>query len=219
MDLEKVGLAGRAGMGSGGFSWRTADLKTVCEFSPQVALARYWKIPFAPFLQSITATFNNATDTIGPFALGANANDRLSLVSIVDQMVFHVDAPTLNAGNAAQGFLAWWFARQTGVQANFTIDGSPRYVIAPDFTPIDTLCAMMTENWPSGWVLNYTQAPKMQFTTSIPLPVVPVTFIVTFRMWQPTWAQKMIGMTDFKALELLVGYGVLTQDEASALCS
>ncbi len=218
-EATKTYTIGRApGALGGGADWRTAPIKAVAAMSPQIALARSYGIPFAPFLQSIQGTFQNTTDTIGPFPLGTNANDRTSLVSVCDQVVLHVDAPNLNLGNAFKPFLDFFYARQTGIQATLQVDGSPRYVVAPDFTPIDTLIAMLTEGWPMGWVLGYTQAPKMQFTTSFALPSVPVTVICTFRMWQPTIARPMIGMTDAKALEILVQRGELTQAEADKFC-
>jgi hypothetical protein len=207
-----VGLGALGALG--GADWRTAPLKTVAEYSPQVAVARYYKIPFGPFIQNITAQFVNNVDTIGPFGLNNNT-DRLALVSVVDQLVLHVDSPSLNAGQPLKPFIDWFFARQTGIQATLIIDGTPRWLAAPNFTPIDTLAAMITEAWPMGWVLNYTQAPKMQFTTAIPLLAVPTTVTVSFRMWQPTITRPMMAMTDMKAVEILVDKGVLTQDEAA----
>jgi hypothetical protein len=199
---------------NGGDSWRIAPPKTIALMGgnwPQVAAARVLGIEFAPFVQSINATFTNATDVIGPFPLGNNAEGRLSQISIVDRVVLHIDAPTLNAGNALQPFLAWFFTRQSGIQATLIVDGSPRYVIAPDFTPIDTLLDMIVEAWPMGWLLGYTQMPKMQFQTSFALPATPVNVICSYRMWQPT-AGPMMGMTNRDALAILVKQGVLTQD-------
>lgn len=217
MEAEKVyqiGKLGRSG-DSSGIDWRTADLKTTCEFSPQVALARHYKIPFAPFIQAIQCTFQNATDTLGPFSFPTNA--RLSVVSVVDQVVLHVDAPNLNAGNALKPFIDFFFGRQSGIQANMQINssGPGSYVVAPQFIPIDNLCAMITEGWPSGWVLNYTQQPQMQFTTGFALPSNPVTVTVSFRMWQPTRYRQMQGMSDATAVERLVRAGVLTEAEGA----
>lgn len=217
MQTEKVFRIGGNPSGGGSIGpadWRWAPLKTVAEYSPQVALARYYKLPFAPFVQSITAQFVNTTDTIGPFSFN-NSTDRLSLVSVIDQVVLHVDSPNFNAGNALKPLIDWFFARQTGVQANMNVEGSPRYVVAPNFIPIDTLVAMITESWPMGWILNYTQNVKMQFTTGVPLLAVPTTFTVSFRMWQPTQIPLMVGLTDAKAVELLVEAGVLTVEEAA----
>lgn len=219
--MQLPGLNGPAptGLGRIGTSdFRSGDLKTICEYSPQVALARYWKIPFVPFVQSITANFTNPIDTIGPFGLDNNSVPRLNMVSVVDAMMLHVDSPNLNAGNALQPILAWFFARQSGIQATLQCN-TTGYVVAPNFTPIDTLVSMMTEQWPYGWMLDGSQAPRMQFTTAIALPAVPTTVTVTFRMWTPSNARLMVGMTDFKAVEILVGAGILTADDAKQFTS
>ena len=220
MEAEKVYQLGKLGHteSSSGIDWRTAPLKVVAEFSPQVALARYLKIPFAPFIQAITCTFQNATDTLGPFSFPTNA--RLSVVSVVDQVVLHVDAPNLNAGNAMKPFIDFFFGRQSGIQATLQINssGPGSYVVTPQFIPIDNLCAMITESWPSGWVLNYTQNPQMTFTTGFALPSNPVTVTVSFRMWQPTRIRRMQGLSDAAAVAALVQFGVLTQDEADTWC-
>lgn len=220
MEAEKVYQIGKLGhdQASSGIDWRTAPLKVVAEFSPQVALARYLKIPFAPFIQAIGCTFQNATDTLGPFSFPTNA--RISVVSVVDQVVLHVDAPNLNAGNALKPFIDFFFARQSGIQATLQINssGPGSYVVTPQFIPIDNLCAMITEAWPSGWVLNYTQNPQMTFTTGFALPSNPVTVTVSFRMWQPTRIRRMQGLSDAQAVAYLVEYGVLTQAEADTYC-
>lgn len=217
MEIEKTYTLGKIGRvdASSGIDWRTAPLAVVAEFSPQVAYARYLGISFAPFVQSISGTFQNATDTIGPFSFPTNA--RLSVVSVVDQVVLHIDAPSLNAGNALKPFIDWFFGRQSGIQANMQVNssGPGSYVIAPQFIPVDNLCAMITEGWPSGWVLNYTQQPQMQFTTGFALPSTPVTVTCSFRMWQPTRYRQLMGMSDVTAVEKLRDAGVLTPDQAA----
>ena len=219
--VAKVTIGGKGQIaGCVGNNWQTEPPKNLASLGgnwPQVAAARALGVEFAPFVQSINGTFTNATDTIGPFPLGNNAEGRLSQVSIVDRVVLHIDAPNLNSGNALQPFIAWFFTRQSGIQATLIVDGAPRYVVAPDFTPIDTLLDMITEAWPMGWLLGYTQMPKMQFTTSFALPSTPVNVYCTFRMWQPTITNQTMGMTNRSALGILVSQGVLTQSEADAI--
>jgi hypothetical protein len=220
-EVEKVfQMGGRPGdkkmgssAGSSGIDWRSDPLDVVCEFSPQVAWARYLGIQFAPFVQSISGTFTNATDTIGPFSFPTNS--RLSVVSVVDRVVLHIDAPNLNNGNALKPFIDWFFGRQSGIQATMQINssGPGSYAVAPGFIPVDELCAMITEAWPSGWVLNYTQQPQMQFTTAFALPALPVTVTCAFRMWQPTRYKVLMGMSDQTALDKLVAANVITQDQ------
>jgi hypothetical protein len=206
--------------GGGACSWRTAPIKQLAFMGglwPQVAAVRALGVGFDPFVQSINATFTNAMDSIGPFPLGNNAEGRLSMVSIVDRIVLHIDAPNLNAGNALQPFIAWFFTRQSGITANLVVDGSPRYVVAPDYQPLDTLLDMIAEAWPMGWLLGYTQMPKMQFVTSFALPSVPVNIYCTFRMWQPQATSQTMGMTNLSAINILQQTGYLTADECSQL--
>ena len=214
-DRKTGGYSGSAG--SSGIDWRTAPLDVTCEFSPQVAWARYLGISFAPFVQSISGTFQNATDTIGPFSFPTNA--RLSTVSVVDRVVLHIDAPNLNNGNALKPFIDFFFCRQSGIQATMQINssGPGSYAVAPQFIPIDELCAMITEAWPSGWVLNYTQQPQMQFTTGFALPSTPVTVTCAFRMWQPTRFRPLQAMSDQTALDKLLSAGVISPDMHSRM--
>lgn len=217
MEIEKTyPMLGKIGsVAQSSIDWRTAPIKAVAEFSPQVALARSYKIPFAPLIQAIQGTFTNTTDTIGPFSFPTNA--RVAFVSVVDQIVLHIDAPNLNAGNALKPFIDFFFGRQSGIQATMQINnaGPSSYVIAPQFIPVDNLVSMITEGWPCGWVLNNTQAPQMGFTTGFALPSVPVTITCSFRMWQPTRVRALQNMSDAKAIEILVERGELTAEEAA----
>lgn len=196
--------------------WRTAPVDVVAKrFSPQVALANYWGLPWAPYSQSITVQLTDPVATVGPFGF-PNNNDRISVVSVVDALMLQIDAPNLFPGTQLQPFTNFFYARQSGINATMIIDGSPKYVVAPDFIPIANLVAMTNEAWPSGWVLGYTQSPKMQFSPSIPLSAPPVTVYVTFRMWQPAAAMKMIGMTDGRAVQILRDAGALTDADVAA---
>jgi len=210
-----TGMGAAPGQISAGLTWRTAPIKDVAfAISPQVALARHWGLPWAPFEQGIIANMTDPNATVGPFSF-QGTNSRLSIVSVVDAIILHMDMPNLNAGNALKPFIDFFFTRQSGIQCNMTIDGSPKYLVIPDFLPIDSAVALVNEQWPAGWALGYAQAPKMQFTPSVTLSAPPVTVTVTFRMWQPAQALKMIAMTDARAVEILAEDGVLTAQEAA----
>jgi len=218
--LHGLGRVGKAGMGRGDFDWRTEqDLKRVADFSPQVALARYYKIPFDPSLQTIVGTFTSPVQTLAPISLGVNpGSNRLGIVTVIDQIVLQVDAPNYNVGMANKGLLDFFWARQTGIESTLLVDGSPRYAVAVDPVPIANLLDMFTEMWPYGWVLNSSHIPKMQMSTSFPLPSVPVTVTASFRMWQPRTIQRLTQLTDAMALAQLCKCGVMTDDEIAGWC-
>lgn len=200
--------------------WLAAPIEQVAAISPQVALARAKKIPLRPFVLNIRATFNDTSTTIGPFSwsiTGGNApggvveNTRLFQFAILDRMVYQIDQPAANAGAQLKPVADYFFGLQSGITATMIVDpvGSG-YSVSSDFTPIRSLMATTNEAWAYGWVLNWTQAIKMQFVPST-LITPPTTVTCTFRLWQVSQdVQEFTGLTDTRAREQLksMGYNV-----------
>jgi hypothetical protein len=199
----------RAAIGMGGANvggWRCMDLTELAAMSPQLALARAWGVVFAPYVLSAKATFTDpAVSDIPNVGLeGGIADQRATItrVSVVDRLVFEVLQPNAFAGAQLKSVSDYFFRYTTGISATLDVVGAPRYAVAPFFTPIETLAAMVNEGWPSGWIIEYTQSIKMAFHTDIPLPSLPTKVTATFRMWQPV-DDRFITMTNNTArLEL-----------------
>jgi hypothetical protein len=207
-------------IGMGG--WRTAPIEQVAMWDPVIALARAMGAQFVPFMLNIRNSFVDPTVTVSNVVSFEGSNERLNMVSVIDEVTYQIDTPNLNQGGALQAINAWFFARQSGIQATLTVDGAPRYVVAPFFTPLENLMSSLAEGWPMGWSLGYTQTAKMQFKTTIPIPVMPANITVTFRAWQPSAGNTFfVGMTDPVARTLLqrLGYNVpiVNQDALTAI--
>ena len=203
----------------GDLDWRNAPIEQVAEWNPQVALARALRVPLVPWIANIRATFtSSAQPNIGPFAWqvqgGSNDQQRANTFAILDRMVFQIDAPNANSGAGYKPEQDWYFGFQSGIEATLVMDGDPRYVVSPDYTPIRNLTTMVNEAWPQGWVLTNTNAAKMQFNLSnvALIPSYPTKVTVTFRMWIPCVGtpkgQRFVMMSDSEATRQLVKLGV-----------
>jgi hypothetical protein len=175
--------------------------------SPVLAYARAIGAPFAPYLLNIQATFSDPNVlTLNPSSFstpsGRGVPGAITQPSIVDAMMFEVDCASAYSGSVFKSESDFYFGLQSGIQATLETTGAPRYTVAPYFTPLRTLCAMVDEGWPGGWVLGHTQSIVMQFQASIPLPFLPTTVTVTFRLWTP-YSDDFIQMTDPEARGLL----------------
>ena len=197
--------------------WRDAPIEQIAQFNPQLALARALKVPLAPWLLNIRGNFANSTSPIGPFswAIQGSNNDfqRLNTFAVVDRIVFQIDSPNNNAGTQLKPLTDFFFGLQSGIEATLLVDGDPKYVPSPDFTPIRSLCALINEDWPMGWVLTNNNACKMQFNISQAalVPNFPTKVTVTFRTWVPNQG-TIVGrqfnmMNDRQAYEALQARG------------
>jgi hypothetical protein len=218
--LTKLGSPKQPKAGFGG--WQTAPIEEVAMWDPVIALARAMGAQFVPFMLNIRTSFVDNDELISNTVSFEGSNERLNMVSVVDEVTYQIDTPNLNPGNALQAVNAWFYARQSGIQATLIVDGAPRYVVAPFFTPLESLASSLAEGWPMGWSLGYTQTMKMQFKATIPIPALPANVTVTMRAWQPSAGNTFfVGMTDPVARSLLtrLGYNVpiVSQDTLSTI--
>jgi hypothetical protein len=207
--VTKLGSPKNPSVGFGG--WRTAPIEEVALWDPVIALARAMGAQFVPFLLNIRASFVDPTINTTQTVSFEGSNERLNMVSVIDELTYQIDTPNLNPGNALQAVNAWFYARQSGIQATLIVDGAPRYVVSPFFTPLESLMSALAEGWPMGWSLGYTQTLKMQFLATVPIPVLPANITVTLRAWQPSAGNTFfVGMTDPVARLYLtkLGYNV-----------
>jgi hypothetical protein len=181
--------------------WMTAPIQEVAQYSPLLALARAWRVPFAPFLLSCRATFSSADVTVLPTVGLENGQGRITQISVVDSLLFSLQQPGSFSGNIFKNQSDNQFKQNSGIQATINVDGAPRYAVAPFFTPLETLEDAIgnAPQFPMGWILTYTQGINMAFQATIPLPSLPTTIIATYRMWQPYGTDEFVSMSNSQA--------------------
>ena len=205
-------LGASSAAGAGNAAWRSSSIDQVAEYSPSLALARVLRVPLVPVLYNVVGTFTAAQPSVTPIVSWQANNEptRLSQFAVVDSVMFEIDVPSANAGAQLKPLSDFFFGLQSGITASLIVKGSPQYSVATDLlTPIRTLCAMLNEGWPQGWVLGPTQGIMMQFSASQALSYLPANVTVSFRMWTPdtSCGQKFVNMNDSDALKELQSYG------------
>ena len=206
-----IGVGGAPKFKIGNGAWRDAAIEDVARWSPTVALARATGAEWSPYHLNIRAKFTDANVTTLPPVSFEGDNDRLNMISIVDEVTYTINCPTLNEGNALKFVNDWFFTRQSGIQSTLLVNGGPRYVVASTPTPLESLLSSLADKWPAGWLLGFSQSVTMQMSASVPLPELPVNVTVTYRVWQPNGGRmNFVGMMDPMARELLtrMGYSV-----------
>jgi len=204
-----VGLGSSKPVGMGG--WSSSDILAAAQTSPQIALAKARNIPFAPYLLNIANTFTDSTTLTSQPQSFQGGQQRLDQVSVVDSMMFQIDGPQAFIGSQGKAQSDFFYGLQSGITATMEVQGAPRYAVAPFFTPIRTLCAMLNESWPFGWILSNNQTISMQFQQTIPVPTPPVIVTVTFRLWQPL-GTEFVGMSSGEARSALAKMGLATDN-------
>jgi len=192
------------GGGGGTPRWMSSPIQEVAQYSPLLALARAWRVPFAPFVLSVRSTFTSADTTVLPTQGLENGQGRITQISVCDRLVFEIDQPNSFPGSIFKNESDYYFQMQSGISATINVDGAPRYAVAPFFTPLRTLMDIVSNQaWPMGWILTYTQGINMAFQAEIPLPSLPATIIASYRLWQPYGTDEFVSMSNGQAFTQL----------------
>ena len=200
-----VGLpAWPVGLGCGGGS---DPISFLHHGYPRLALVRAKGVPVAPWVINIPVTFDSPdVQTVPSLGTDGKITQDTFMESVVSRVT--IDRTPANPFDAPSDQAFNW---TSGIEATLLVEGTPRYTVTADFTPLSTLTDVFNGNskWPFGWVLTYQQQLKMQVRNRIQFLDFPVTVITSFRGWQPV-TDLLVNMTNRNAIEQLrqLGYTV-----------
>jgi hypothetical protein len=200
--------SGSTGVGGSMNGWRTMSLARLGMLSPVIALAMARGDKLAPFVASIKASFADGTvANIPDVSLEGGTSGPLSQAAVIDHVDYQVNQQNAFAGQVGKAQADLFFNLQSPISAKLTVTSSPRYVVAPFYTPLRTLTGMIRRAWPTGWFLNAFDGIQMSFNLDYPLASFPTTVAYTFCMWTPI-DSRYAGMRNDHALAELAKCGV-----------
>ena len=180
--------------------------------SPRLALARALGVPFNPYILNVRATFTSTDTSIIP---DVGSDVKVVQDTLMDAMVTRIGNQS-NLANLSvfQPQSDYFFNFQSGIEAILSVQGAPRYDVAPKYTPLSTLTDVVTgtSHWASGWILTYQQQLFMSFQPTVTLPYAPIDVVVTFRGRVPS-GEAFVDLANRDAIASLASMcGIVVSD-------
>jgi hypothetical protein len=170
--------------------------------SPRLALARALGVPFNPYLINVHADFTSTDTSIVP---DVGSDVKIVQDTLMDAMVVRVSNQS-NVANLSvfQPQSDYYYNFQSGFEAILSVQGAPRYDVAPRYTPLSTMADVFNGNahWPCGWLLTYQQQLFMSFKPTVALPFAPIEIVCTFRARVPS-GEAFVDLTNRDAIAFL----------------
>lgn len=180
--------------------------------SPRLALAKALGIKLVPFAINVRATFT-ATDTTDIPSTGSDV--KVVQDTYIDAALVRITNQSNTANSSVfQPQSDFFYTAQSGIEATLDVQGSPRYSIAEQFTPLATLfdTANGSGFWPDEFVLTYQQQFFMAFHASVTLPYAPLDVTVTWRSYTPQ-GDFTTDISNVQAIEMLADLcGIVVSD-------
>jgi hypothetical protein len=171
--------------------------------SPRLALAKARGVPLSPYIISIRAKFPDTAP--GDPISGVGSDIKIIQDTLIDSMVVRIQNRSTTANqNQFQTLSDFFFGFQSGIEAQLTVQGAPRYDVSNKFVPLSNLADVINgeSHWPGGWVLSNQQQLSMDFVATVLLPYAPIEVICSFRSWTPV-TNAFVTMSTQEALDKL----------------
>jgi hypothetical protein len=145
-------------------------------------------IPRIPISINASGSFSNILPEQGPIDAGLDTT--IAQRTWIDNMQYDVQQPNVFAGNIFKTLYDACLRQVPGIGIRCTVHSGPRYLVSPNFTPLNNFVNLMASRWPAGWPLYKQQNIEVEFIllqnppfpTDVNLP--PYNITLTFNGWQ-----------------------------------
>lgn len=185
--LWTPGRSAGKGLGAAGGAYGRRPIPSLWQFlemgSPRLALARARGVPFAPWITSIKATFEQSSPAVVP---NEGTNTKYPQDMWLESAICRVTSLTTPL-NQFQTLSDFFQNYQNGIECILFVQGAPRYGIVEQYTGISTVFDMVNPWWMGDFVITFDQNLEMSFQTVFPLPdaAIPLQVEVAFRNMGP----------------------------------
>jgi hypothetical protein len=156
-------------------------------YDPIAAYAIAMHIPRIPFVMNCAASFQSFA--LNQIPIEGDLDTVIPDRTWIQRINYSLQQPNVFAGNVFKTLYDSQLKAQPGISVRVTVHSGPRYLVAPEFTPLENFANVIMDTWPAGWVLYKQQSIKAEFILTQAPPSVtpngpPYNVVLTFTGWQ-----------------------------------
>lgn len=163
------------------------DIERLALIDPVAALGILMGVKTAPVSFNATATFSSYT--LGQIPIVAPLDQVIQARTWLDSATYDIQVPNAFIGSVFQSTSLRNLRASPGISVQTTVLGGPKYLVTPNFTPIDNYVNIFASRWIDGWQIAKLQTIQTQFMlTAIPFGdaagTPPYVVTLTYNGWQ-----------------------------------
>jgi hypothetical protein len=136
----------------------------------------------------------NAAGSFSSFALGAipieaGLDTTIAQRTWIDNMQYSLQQPNVFTGSVFKTLYDAMLKAQPGISIRCTVHSGPRYMVSPQFTPLENFVNLLASRYPAGWPLYKQQNIEIEYMLTQAPPssggnAPPYNVTLTFNGWQ-----------------------------------
>jgi hypothetical protein len=162
-------------------------IQEIAAVDPIAAYGIVLGVPRIPIAFNAQGTFNSFA--LGQLPLNAALDATIAQRTWIDNIQYDLQQPNVFSGNIFKTLYDANLRFAPGVSVLVTVHSGPKYLVAPNFTPLNNLVNLLASRWPAGWPLFKQQSILVQMQLTQAPPGTggngpPYVVTITFNGWQ-----------------------------------
>jgi hypothetical protein len=163
------------------------NLQNLAMLDPIAAYGIVMGIPRIPISINASGSFSSFAIPQPPVEAGLDTT--IAQRTWIDNMQYSLQQPNVFNGSVFKTLYDAMLKAQTYVSVRCTVLSGPRYLVSPNFTPLENFVNIISSRWPSGWPLFKQQNIQVEFSLTQSPPTSggnapPYNVTLTFNGWQ-----------------------------------
>jgi hypothetical protein len=165
---------------------RAVGIQDLAIVDPIAAYGIMCGVPRVPLSMNAPAVFSS-------FKLGqvveGDLDTTLAQRTWIDNIEFSIQLPNVFQGQVFKTLFDAMLRQEPGISTRVTVHAGPKYLVSPNFTPMQNFTTTFQQRWPHGWPLYKQQSLKVEYLLAYAPYAVeangpPLNVTMTFNGWQ-----------------------------------
>lgn len=162
-------------------------IEDLATWDPIAAYGIAIHVPRIPISMNCRATFS--TFNINQIPVEGDLDTTIAQRTWIDKIDYSLQQPNVFTGNIFKTLYDTMLKGSPGINVRVTVQSGPRYLVSPQFTPLENFANLLAVRWPAGWPIYKQQSIKVEYMLTQAPPSVspnapPYTVVMTFTGWQ-----------------------------------
>lgn len=163
------------------------NIQELAIHDPVAAYGIVLGIPRIPISMNASALFSSFA--VPQLPVEGDLDTTIAQRTWIDNVTYSLAQPNVFSGNVFKTLYDSQLKQAPGVSIQIAVHSGPRYLVSPQYTPLENFSDVFTRRWPAGWPLFKQQSIKVNFMLTQPPPSVqpngpPYIVTMTFSGWQ-----------------------------------
>lgn len=166
---------------------RPVGIQDIALHDPVAAYGMAINIPRVPICLNIPAVFSSFN--VAQIPVVGDLRTTIATRTWVDNIQYSLQQPNVFNGNVFKTLYDAMLKAQPGISVRVSVQSGPKYLVSPQFTPIENFVNLIQSRWPAGWPIFKQQSIQVEYILTQAPPSVspngpPYNVTLTFVGWQ-----------------------------------